>query len=126
MCIAIWRDTKTTNITNHYSMVRELSRQRISCNIKDQRKQFSLLLMQEANHHLKAWQSAELKSLMSKPSRHQDLERIWQPPKRTKQIELDIASHAKALSELYHDDATVQAEDSTVDTADIKLFQWGN
>ena len=39
------------------------------------------------------------------------------------QIELDIASHVKALSELDHDDGTIQAHDPTVGIADIELFQ---
>ena len=103
---------------NHCSRVRELSDQRRNCADRDQRKQLSLLLMREANRHLKSWQSAELKSLMTKPCKRQDLERIWQAPKRKKQIELDVESHAKALSDLYHD-VTAEVQDSTVDIADI-------
>ena len=58
---------------NHSSSVRELSRQRRNCNDRVQRKQLSLLLMREASRHLKSWQSAELKALMSKPCKRQDL-----------------------------------------------------
>ena len=80
--------------------------------------------MQQANRHLKSWQSAELKSLKMKLCKRQDLERIWQAPKRKKQIELDVASHANALPDLYHDDAAVQTQDSTTGIADTELFQW--
>ena len=61
---------------------------------------------------------------MLKPCKRQDLERIWQAPERKRKRQLDVASHAKALSELYHDDATVQAQDPTVGIADIELLQW--
>ena len=37
---------------------------------------------------------------------------------------LDVASHAKAPSELYHDDSTIQAQDPTVGITDIEVVQW--
>ena len=73
--------------------------------------------MRDANRHLESWQSAELKALMSKPCERQDLERTRQALNRKTQIDLNVASRAKALSELYHDDATVQAQDPTVSIA---------
>ena len=59
--------------------------------------------MREAQKHVRAWQSSQLKTIMSKPFKRNELEKIWEVPKRRKQIELDVNYFAKALSELYTD-----------------------
>ena len=109
---------------HHSRYARELSIERRYCTDRDRRKQLSLLLMREASRHLKSWQSSQLKTLMSKPCRRQELERIWQVPKQKKQLDIDLVAHANALADLYHDDSQTHDFAPASSEDDIELFHW--
>ena len=79
--------------------------------------------MREASKHVRSWLSSQLKTIMSKPFKRHELERIWQVPKRNKQVELDIEFHATALADLYKDEDHAHRALVEVDMADIQLFE---
>ena len=108
----------------HSDEARAIAVRRRNCRDRDERKRLSLLLMREASKHVRSWQSSQLKTIMSKPFKRHELERIWQVPKRNKQVELDIESHATALADLYKDEDHAQRALVEVDIADIQLFEW--
>ena len=51
--------------------------------------------------HVRSRQCSQPKTIMSKPFKRHELEQIWQVPKRNKQVELDMESHATTLADLY-------------------------
>ena len=62
--------------------------------------------------YVRSWHSSQLKTIMSKQFNRHVLEQIWQVPKRNKQVELHIESHAgrRSINELekYFYQSTVQ------------------
>ena len=88
----------------HSDEARAIASQRRHCQDHIERKRLSLLLMREAQRYVRSWQSAQMKTIMSKPFKRHELEQIWQVPKRRKQVELKIEHHANALTALFKDD----------------------
>ena len=79
--------------------------------------------MRVASKHVRSWNFSQFKTIMWKPFKRHELEQIWQVPKRNKQVELYIESHATALADLHKDEDHDQRALVEVDIADIQLFE---
>ena len=79
--------------------------------------------MREASKQVRSWQSSQLKTIISKPFKRRELEQIWQDPKRNKQVEFDIESHAIAFAGVCKHGDHARRALVEVDIADFQLFE---